>query len=956
VTLSRVDFADFFAAVRDGQRPFAWQERLLDHLLEHGRWPDRIVAPTGAGKTAVVDVHVFANALRGVDRAPRIPRRLALVVDRRVVVDSHYQHALRIADRVAPSASGICAEVARALHLLTVEGADSDRRPVTTVRLRGGSPAPRRWRDEVDACAVLSCTPDMWGSRVLMRGYGSARGARSRDAALLAMDAAVVVDEAHLSRQLLLTARRVADLQTGVRRPLGVPNLQVVETTATPDPAPGRTEVGVEDRDLTPDDPLTPRMTRPKPVSAHSMTVWPIPDRGVGRMAAVRDIVDLTVRLRDERGPTVGCVVNTVALAVDVAHELRRRGRSVELLVGRLRPADVDRLRRERPGLLDLRGNPDVDVLVATQTVEVGIDLDLSALVTELAPGTAVAQRAGRVNRVGRREFGPVAVVGPAQVDETLQVPGPYVAADLAAAARWLGDLGGVETGLAPWTVRLVPPPAATPRRIVYQRLELADTWQLARTSGEQFADPDLDLWLSDDLQAETDVGLVARLLPPEELDAISVLRLTPPEPHEVFAVTIAYARGLVERLAEQEAADASRGVSRPLVAREGEVSALADLSDVRPGDVVVLRAGELLVRAGVPSVAGEECADDVFEVGRRSSADTTTGSSASGSATLRVGAFSHLEPDGPGSSAQHSAIRAVVELSRGLDLGKPTRAHRALLSDALVALVHEVDPGPLRDVVTASTALLRGRLTDADVVPTVVDGALAGLVIVDRRRATADDDLRQTWSGTGDAISLDEHQAEVGRRAHGLALALDLAGPFAQVLLDSGLHHDDGKADPRFQAMLRWTSATDGPPLRAGLLAKSTRRTVLEEQRARAMSEVVPRWRHEQLSAALVWSALDQRATPLDPTDDRALVTRLVGTTHGHGRSAFPHGATTLVRAGEAGAEAAVELFDVGRWDDVVESTDLEFGVWGTAYLEAVLRAADGAVSAGAGSSEALS
>jgi CRISPR-associated endonuclease/helicase Cas3 len=39
--------------------------------------------------------------------------------------------------------------------------------------------------------------------------------------------------------------------------------------------------------------------------------------------------------------------------------------------------------------------------------------------------------------------------------------------------------------------------------------------------------------------------------------------------------------------------------------------------------------------------------------------------------------------------------------------------------------------------------------------------------------------------------------------------------------------------------------------------------------------------------------------------------------------------------------------LFDEGSWDELVEDTQLRYGAWGCAYLEAVLRAADGQISA---------
>ena len=58
------DFGDFFEAVHGaGKRPFSWQEDLLRHVVNTGTWPEQIVAPTGAGKSSVVEIHVFAVAL-----------------------------------------------------------------------------------------------------------------------------------------------------------------------------------------------------------------------------------------------------------------------------------------------------------------------------------------------------------------------------------------------------------------------------------------------------------------------------------------------------------------------------------------------------------------------------------------------------------------------------------------------------------------------------------------------------------------------------------------------------------------------------------------------------------------------------------------------------------------------------------------------------------------------------
>ena len=58
--IQRSDFSEFFAALNGGYSPFTWQQELVAHIVETGSWPDRIVAPTGAGKSSVVDVLIFS--------------------------------------------------------------------------------------------------------------------------------------------------------------------------------------------------------------------------------------------------------------------------------------------------------------------------------------------------------------------------------------------------------------------------------------------------------------------------------------------------------------------------------------------------------------------------------------------------------------------------------------------------------------------------------------------------------------------------------------------------------------------------------------------------------------------------------------------------------------------------------------------------------------------------------
>ena len=79
-----------------------------------------------------------------------------------------------------------------------------------------------------------------------------------------------------------------------------------------------------------------------------------------------------------------------------------------------------------------------------------------------------------------------------------------------------------------------------------------------------------------------------------------------------------------------------------------------------------------------------------------------------------------------------------------------------------------------------------------------------------------------------------------------------------------------------------------------------------------------------------------------------RELIVRLVGTSHGHGRGVPIHGGRDLVGESEAASlrDAAEGLFDEGGWLELLDRTDATYGVWGCAYLEAILRASDCQVS----------
>ena len=82
----------------------------------------------------------------------------------------------------------------------------------------------------------------------------------------------------------------------------------------------------------------------------------------------------------------------------------------------------------------------------------------------------------------------------------------------------------------------------------------------------------------------------------------------------------------------------------------------------------------------------------------------------------------------------------------------------------------------------------------------------------------------------------------------------------------------------------------------------------------------------------------------------EKKLVVRLVGTSHGRGRSAFDSGVEGLCADKELNQKldsSINELFGFGLWEGLVARTDELYGYWGVAYLEAIVRAADARESA---------
>lgn len=125
------------------------------------------------------------------------------------------------------------------------------------------------------------------------------------------------------------------------------------------------------------------------------------------------DLDGIADAARTGRSVLVACnVVARAQMAFDVLEEeLAVDGIEVKLLHGRFNMRDrsvLEKLIRDRVSATATNQKP--LVLVATQAVEVSLDIDFDIIFTEPAPLEALVQRFGRVNRRGRKGLAPVYV------------------------------------------------------------------------------------------------------------------------------------------------------------------------------------------------------------------------------------------------------------------------------------------------------------------------------------------------------------------------------------------------------------------------------------------------------------------------------------------------------------------------------------------------------------------
>ncbi|MEZ5383819.1 MAG: type I-U CRISPR-associated helicase/endonuclease Cas3 [Microthrixaceae bacterium] len=969
--LTPADFAGFYEAVH-GHPPFAWQVDLLQQVDTERTWPGLIDLPTGAGKTSALDVAVFALALDAQRPIAQrwAPRRIVMVVDRRIVVDQAHQRATKLVsalDGTSPDTPPTLQSVARALGSLShiPNQALPDAPPLIAGLLRGGAVRDHAWALRPDVPALLSSTVDQVGSRLLFRGYGIAQRSLPIHAGLMGNDVLYLLDEVHLSQPFAQTLN-VVDQLDSVRSPLPSRS-QVVQLSATPGSMLGTRFPSTPLRAETSQEPLASRLRARKPTRLEPIKVA-ANQRKADAQFAKAVAQEANAAIARDHCRVLGVVVNRVDTARRVADELkadrRRRSDDVEvvLLTGRMRPIDRDAILAERGTHWVERHARHLgprQVVVATQCIEAGADFDFDGLVTECASIDALRQRFGRVDRRGvlssQASYAQSVVM---LRGERAPTDDPVYGSALAETWAWLCGLDPVDFGLE----RLPEPPepcvAGKPDAPLLSPLHLrsfAQTWPIPTPDhvvarwlhGDQPTSPAVSVIWRDELMdllpaatgdapATLDVQAIEAQLtgrigfcPPAGIEGVEVplhaarswLAGEPPEP-------ISDAEGSLD-VSEDIARNAHHELPRFVVWRN-RAAELIEPRFLRPGDTVVVAsdAGGL----GGPRNWDPNATDRVDDLSAEAALATR------GRSIIKLGPWLTNESDSTWEGRLYGALRAAIA-----ERSDDTPADVAL-SVAAEWLVDDPSPARIRSWMRSTRAVVTGN-SEAEVAEWhgfigISSTAKAQQVGAASSSGDADDDA--SFVGAPAPAYLDEHLVAVGELAAGFASNVGLPEQLINDLRLAGELHDLGKYDPRFQ---RWL--TDGLPNPGPPLAKSAW-PAWQANRVRAARELAgypAGGRHELLSLRLALSG-DLLAQASDPD----LVAHLVAGHHGFARPFAPAvvdehpesvttqiGGTSLQASSETGLPAAGSGL-AARFARLLDS----YGEVGLAWLEAMFRLAD--------------
>ena len=917
-------FPDFYRAIND-RDPFPWQERLASQVKADGRWPDEVGVPTGLGKTACLEIALWWLASEA-DLEPvirRAPTRIWWVVNRRLLVDATAAHAESLARRLKNTdeindqgSARIVAGIAGRLRALS---AGNTAAPLEIIRLRGGL-SPQTPTDP--SCpAVILCTLPMYGSRLLFRGYGSRL--RSVDAAMAGTDSLVLLDEAHLAPHLVKLVPALAECDPAPRDVLPAERSRPLQVSLT---ATGNQDVesrlDLDEADHAHSE-IRERLHAAKPVEVRNHAAG-----GSGSKAdkGIPLLADATMELvLASDGPASFLVfANTPGTARGVFDRLRKTAATTDanvlLLTGRMREREAqkmrDRLLDPVHGMVATRDagrNRERHLIaVATQTLEVGADLDSEYLVTEQCGVRALTQRLGRLNRLGRYPHAralylhlPAPKTG---TNDKRKGVWPVYGEEPNEVLRRLESARGADglVCLSPGRIgEVLGAPCDDPGPAPEIMPEILREW--TKTSIPPTDEAPVEPYFSGLTGPRYPVSIIWRAHVPNEDE-----RLWPRAVEkESIPVPISEVR---EALRNDEEIFRIAGDGATIERISGAIA-------VRPHDCIVLRTDRGLMDAFGWNPQACEPVMDVSLSGRGLP----------------------LDPDAIKRLCGVDGLSGQIDLATGQvlatdELGQDDR------DNAAAGILESVQSGPVAVGWEAGEWL--------EFLETLTPHVIESRFEVSRlqaKRPIAETPVNafDEHSIADETQNLDTHCRAVAQRAHTIARRIGLPDDLCDTVELAGRLHDIGKSDRRFQ---RWLDP-DGSVV-APVAKSNTPRHLWE---ARRSDSGWPRGgRHEALSARLVRALTDNEQGLFCNHELRDLLIHLVISHHGWGRPLVSpvrdESGLTLTYELEGASVAVPASLKQIDWDQPCRFWRLNqhLGHWGLALLEAIVIRADHAVSAG--------
>jgi CRISPR-associated endonuclease/helicase Cas3 len=663
-------------------------------------------------------------------------------------------------------------------------------------------------------------------------------------------------------------------------------------------------------------------------------------------------------KIKLNRNPVVGVVVNTVALA-NIIYDRLSQGKNADVvkIIGRIRPFERDALLekflpRMKAGRRD-DANPAPLYVVATQTVEVGANLDFDALITEDASLDALRQRFGRLNRMGTHsEAYGVIIHSPFRKE-----PGEFIyGGSWNETWKWLEktqkekrlDFGvhAMEELLHGTDILKLLTPKLPAPILMPSHMDM-----LIQTSPLPAVEPEISWLLHGSKTSPADVQVIWRgdlpaILGEDDTDIVmDCVSLMPPTTYEAVAVPVWALKSMLKKISH-------------------------DFSDVEGG-----------ILQGPPN--GDKKNKDVRSVflwlGQDNSRIIGTDEISPGETIILPSAYGGYDQYGWNPSS-YSPVSDVADVSAMRTMGKRVmRIHPAFMASWFDAIGEE-SVSQCRQVLSEALAEFDGGEELPDLVDKLLDRMVElsgmnqptayslmewrhmrgkrvervypstgdrGFILEERRRTpkelTDDDDT----SSYTELVTLDMHSKGVEKQSRHYAEKIGLCRELCDSVAAAGLLHDLGKADPRFQSWLRGgIIGTDSSDL---LLAKSLGSGVMDFrsiQRSRQMSGYPKGGRHECYSAAITMENPELVSVLKDSAE---LIIYLIGSHHGRGRAMMP-------AIEDGGMDATFEFMgkrvefhgthgldriDSG-WPDMFWKLVRKYGYWGLSYLEMMVRLGD--------------